>query len=298
MNATLNIGQTIGDFRVEEFAKVSADNHSESYFVSGQDGKKALLKLYLDNAGDDVVEYQAGKVSPQSLGFVPMVASGNIEHNGCSYRYIVRDFIEGKRLSDIIEDGFTLSIADMPGLKNDITKDVNVYIPLYKEVLPNCDLIIYIIDAHTKELGIDVQILRDIVISICQKAGKTRNIIIALNKIDAIGQSFPEYRTNKEYHWDKIENRATPTLAKLITERVMHIYEELVEHNIFDNIDCNQSPAYSAVYAYNLQDFLLAILDSERGYIFVGTVADKVMARWSDKKSKNIGYDISRKRRI
>ena len=105
MNATLNIGQTIGDFCVEAFAKVSADNHSESYFVSGQDGKKALLKLYLDNAGDDVVEYQAGKVLPQSHGFIPMVASGSIEHNGCSYRYIVRDYVEAKRLSDLIDEG-------------------------------------------------------------------------------------------------------------------------------------------------------------------------------------------------
>lgn len=183
-----------------------------------------------------------------------------------------------------IEDGFSLSIADMPGLKNDIKKDINVYIPLYKKELPDCDLIIYIIDAHAKELGVDIQILRDIVIPICQKAGKTRNIIIALNKIDAIGQSFPEYRTNKEYHWDKIENKPTATLGKLIKERVMHIYEKLVENNIFDNVDCEQSPAYSAVYAYNLQDFLLAILESERGYIFVGTVADKVMSRWSDKK--------------
>ena len=186
-----------------------------------------------------------------------------------------------------IEDGFSLSIADMPGLKNDIKKDINVYIPLYKKELPDCDLIIYIIDAHAKELGVDIQILRDIVIPICQKAGKTRNIIIALNKIDAIGQSFPEYRTNKEYHWDKVENKPTATLGKLIKERVMHIYEKLVENNIFDNIDCEQSPAYSAVYAYNLQDFLLAILESERGYIFVGTVADKVMSRWSDKKLGN-----------
>ena len=186
-----------------------------------------------------------------------------------------------------IEDGFSLSIADMPGLKNDIKKDINVYIPLYKKELTDCDLIIYIIDAHAKELGVDIQILRDIVIPICQKAGKTRNIIIALNKIDAIGQSVPEYRTNKEYHWDKIENKPTATLGKLIKERVMHIYEKLVENNIFDNIDCEQSPAYSAVYAYNLQDFLLAILESERGYIFVGTVADKVMSRWSDKKMAN-----------
>ena len=105
MNATLNIGQTVGDFRIEGFAKVSADNHSESYFVSGQDGKKALLKLYLDNAGDDVVEYQAGKALPQSLCFVPLLASGSIEHNGSSYHYIVRDFVDGKRLSDIIDEG-------------------------------------------------------------------------------------------------------------------------------------------------------------------------------------------------
>ena len=105
MKATLNIGQMIGDFLVEEFVKTSADNHSESYFVSGQDGKKALLKLYSGNAGDDVVEFQAGKVLPQSLGFVPMVARGSIEHNGSSYRYIVRDFVDAKRLSDLIENG-------------------------------------------------------------------------------------------------------------------------------------------------------------------------------------------------
>ena len=41
MNATLNIGQTIGDFRVEEFVKASNENGGETYFVSGRDGKKA-----------------------------------------------------------------------------------------------------------------------------------------------------------------------------------------------------------------------------------------------------------------
>ena len=47
-----------------------------------------------------------------------------------------------------ISDGFSISIADMPGLKNDITKDEKVYIPLYNQILPGCDLIIYIIDSH------------------------------------------------------------------------------------------------------------------------------------------------------
>lgn len=183
-----------------------------------------------------------------------------------------------------IADGFSLSIADMPGLKNDITKDEKIYIPLYKSILPDCDLIVYIIDSHAKELGVDIKILRDTVIPICQEAGKTKNIVIALNKIDAIGESFPEFRTNKEYHWDRIENKPTPTLDKLIEERLMDIYRRLVKEKIFENIDVKQSPAYSAVYAYNMQGFLKAILESERGWIFAGTVADKVMAKWSEKR--------------
>lgn len=184
-----------------------------------------------------------------------------------------------------IEDGFTLSIADMPGLKNDITKDANIYIPLYKKILPDCDLIVYIIDSHAKELGVDIKILRDTVIPICKEAGKEKNIIIALNKIDVIGQSFPEYLTNKEYHWNRIENKPTETLATLIQDRITDIGVRLIKANIFDGINVQQCPAYSAVYAYNLQAFLLAILESEKGFIFAGTVADKVMAKWSEKKS-------------
>ena len=36
MNATLNIGQTIGDFCVEEFVKASDENGGETYFVRWQ----------------------------------------------------------------------------------------------------------------------------------------------------------------------------------------------------------------------------------------------------------------------
>lgn len=183
-----------------------------------------------------------------------------------------------------IEDGFSLSISDMPGLKNDITKDEKVYIPLYKSILPDCDLIVYVIDAHAKELGIDIKILRDTVIPICKEAGKTKNIIIAINKIDTIGQSFPEYKTNKEYHWDVVNNKPTDTLSKLIEERLMDIYRRLVKEDILEYLDIKQCPAYSAVFAFNMQGFLTAILESERGWIFVGTVADKVMAKWSEHK--------------
>jgi small GTP-binding protein len=183
-----------------------------------------------------------------------------------------------------IKDGFSLSIADMPGLKNDILKDEKVYIPLYKEILPDCDLIVYIIDANAKELGIDIKILRDTVIPICKEAGKANNIIIALNKIDTIGESFPEYRTNKEYHWNRKENKPTETLAKLIEERLREIYHRLIKGNINEYIDISQEPAISAVYAFGMQGFLEAILKSERGWIFAGTVAGSVMAKASERR--------------
>ena len=136
------------------------------------------------------------------------------------------------------------------------------------------------------ELGIDIKILRDTVIPICKRTGNTKNIIIALNKIDAIGETFPAYKTNREFHWNRVENKPTPTLEKLIEERLMGIYRRLVKEDIFENINMKQSPAYSAVFAYNMQGVLMAILESERGWIFAGTVAEKVMAKWSEKRSK------------
>ena len=104
MNATLNIGQTIGDFRVEEFVKASNENGSETYFVSGRDGKKALMKLYAVETKAHVIECGSAAML-QNLGFLPMVANGSIEHNGSSYQYIVRDYVEAKRLSDLIDEG-------------------------------------------------------------------------------------------------------------------------------------------------------------------------------------------------
>ena len=104
MNATLNIGQTIGDYRVEEFVKASDKNGGETYFVSGRDGKKALMKLYAVEAKAHSIECGSTVLS-QNLGFVPMVANGTIEHNGSSYQYIVRDYVEAKRLSDLIDEG-------------------------------------------------------------------------------------------------------------------------------------------------------------------------------------------------
>ena len=105
MNATLNIGQAVGDFHIEEFVKTSADNRCESYFVSDKNGNKALLKLYTADTENQVLEREVCAILPKSLGVAPVVASGAIKQNGTTYCYIVRDFVDGVRLSDLIDEG-------------------------------------------------------------------------------------------------------------------------------------------------------------------------------------------------
>lgn len=105
MCATLNIGQSVGDFRVEEFVKTSADGSIESYFVSGKEDRKALLKLHTAPDGSIPVEYEAVEVFSDHPSFAPVVAAGSVEINDAEHRYIVREFVEGRRLSDLIAEG-------------------------------------------------------------------------------------------------------------------------------------------------------------------------------------------------
>jgi len=75
MCVTLNIGQTVGDFRVEEFVKTSADGSVESYFVSDKDGRKALLKLHTVPDGRIPVEYEAVEVFASHPSFASDLGS-------------------------------------------------------------------------------------------------------------------------------------------------------------------------------------------------------------------------------
>lgn len=159
--------------------------------------------------------------------------------------------------------GIRLSILDLPGWVND-TRDNDEVLSLYESILPECDLIVYVIDADAKEPGIDIKILRDSVIHICSEAGKTKNIIIAMNKIDTIGQSFPEYNINKEYHWDIVNNKPTDTLSKLIEERVVDIYRRLVKEDISEYLDMSCIPLYSSKYAFNIQSIMELVFSSLR----------------------------------
>ena len=105
MNTTLNIGQKIDGYSVEKFVKTSADGSTESYLVSDNEGKRGLMKLYAFNTSQHSIEFKAKNVFAISSSLISMSADGCIQLNGTDYRYCVREFIDGKRLSDLIEAG-------------------------------------------------------------------------------------------------------------------------------------------------------------------------------------------------
>lgn len=184
-----------------------------------------------------------------------------------------------------MRDGFSLSIYDMPGLNNDVDKDIE-YEKLYKQILPGCDVIVYIINAHSRDFGEDCRILKEIVLPICNDNKVRENLVLAINKIDTIGESIDP--NDPELQWDAFENRPTEKLKVAIKTKLGDIVDKLIDENLLgadDSLEQHQVVFYSAVYNYNLQDFILAIAKAgKRGWIWPATVGFEQAGKWSEAK--------------
>lgn len=181
-----------------------------------------------------------------------------------------------------MQDGFSLTVYDMPGLNNDIHRDLE-YEALYKQLLPTCDVIVYIINAHSKDIGEDCRILKEVVIPICKGNNVLPNLILGINKVDTIGQA--EDPNDPELRWDVINNVPTEKLKKFIKIKLGSISDRLIEEGLVgekDGIDVKRIVFYSAVFNYNLRAFLMAILNTPEGVIWVGTVGLDRIGKWSD----------------
>ncbi len=111
---TLTIGQKIEDFRVDAFLKASSNNHSESYLLTSTNEAKAIMKLYDAeklNQKKRLIEegrFLEGDVCRQlEIGhlFAHILSYKETEFNGRRYIYLIREYVEGKRLSDILDSG-------------------------------------------------------------------------------------------------------------------------------------------------------------------------------------------------
>ena len=195
--------------------------------------------------------------------------------------------------TDIIEeifplrDGFRLSIYDMPGLNNDEDKDIE-YAKLYEKILPGCDVIVYIINAHSRDFGEDCRILKEVVLPICKENSIKDNLIIAVNKIDTIGENIDP--DDPELQCDIVNNLPPEKLKKAIKNKLGDMVDKLIDENLIgsaDGLDQHQIVFYSAIKNYNLQDFIRAIAKAgKRGWIWPATVGFEQASRWSDAKLK------------
>lgn len=180
-----------------------------------------------------------------------------------------------------IDGHYKMIFYDTPGLNNDIDKDKK-YLKMYEEILPQCDVIMYIINAATRNFGEDCRILKEHIIPLCSEKGIMQNIIIAINKIDAIGESDSD---NPESKWDIVKNEPTLHLENLIEQRLKDMCAKMVQENLLgrdekNKVTPNRICCYSAVYEYNVEAFLKAILETPRGLFWVGTVGMNRIREW------------------
>lgn len=111
---TLTIGQKIGDYQVDAFLKASSNNHSESYLLTNTNEAKAIMKLYDAEKlsqkkrlaeegrfleGDVCRQLETGDL------FAHTLSCKETEFNGRKYIYLIREYVEGKRLSDVLNGG-------------------------------------------------------------------------------------------------------------------------------------------------------------------------------------------------
>lgn len=174
-----------------------------------------------------------------------------------------------------MRDGFNLSIYDMPGLLQSRKRD-KVYEEMYREILPQCDVIVYIIKANTRNIGDDCRILKDVVLPICNENSIKDNLIIAVNKVDTIGETIdPE---DPELVWNPLENKPSQKLWECINKKRLDIFEKLISEKLVlinekNALKPEQVVFYSAVFEYNLGKVLEAITNAgKRGWIWTATI--------------------------
>ena len=112
MKLELCAGYAIGNFQVEKFLKVSADRQVESYLVRDSNGNKRLLKIYETGKNYGILECTATGSKEDCYPLLSILTVGRVCIDGLEYDYIVREYVDGERLSDIISKGKTYAWED------------------------------------------------------------------------------------------------------------------------------------------------------------------------------------------
>jgi uncharacterized protein len=148
--------------------------------------------------------------------------------------------------SVVLSDGGKLSIIDMPGMGEDIQLD-RKYIEIYKRVLPQSDVILYVLQANTRALEQDQKILREIVQNV---AGNLNGkLVVGLNQVDKMGPG----------SWNEKFNFPSPEQQDNIDRKCQDIQRKISSSL---KIEVDQIEYYSATRRFRLWFLLGAIIKS------------------------------------
>lgn len=150
--------------------------------------------------------------------------------------------------------GIGLDIIDLPGLGDDIRQDKE-FEEIYRQILPQCDIILYVLKADNRTLGEDERILQNIVLPSCDK----KKIIVAVNQVDILGE-------NEGLHWDTRINLPDVRQEELIRMKQKDIAAMFSEDL---DVEADKIVCYSAIKRYHLLELLHSIVKTTPlGFIF------------------------------
>lgn len=167
------------------------------------------------------------------------------------------------------EDSKGLVMMDCPGLGETPERDEE-YKALYKNLIPELDLVLWVLDSSERAYGADISAYREL-FSEERNAGKT---IIVLNKVDDL---------KPKDEWNEACNSPGEKQSKLIFEKEAHVSNQF-------SIEGDRVCSISVEKKYSLSlliELIISTVPNEKKYSFVREAAQENITQKAQEDAKN-----------
>lgn len=147
-------------------------------------------------------------------------------------------------------DGKKLYLYDLPGAGESMERDKE-YAPLYKEVLPKLDVVLWVIKADDRALTSDEIFYKNIILPHLKET-KTP-LLFVLSNADKMEPTY-------DVKWDKSQN--PPTVISLGEDQIKHLDLKMAEIAKIFHVDKSKVVAVSSTGKWNLKELTLKIIQS------------------------------------
>jgi small GTP-binding protein len=160
-------------------------------------------------------------------------------------------------------------LLDVPGVGESSHKD-DEYVPLYKSLLPNVDLLLWVVRCDDRAMTIDLHVWNDLV---KKHVSKGAPAFIVLNQID---------RVNPVREWDTAQRQPGPNQSKTIAGRMDVVARDF-------SLSRSDIVPVSAVEGYGITELVEQIvhrLPNEKKLPFLSAVREERQSETAKKEAK------------